>query len=100
MNGKRPLILRLKDGSLPDQSCYDLCSFWAEEDEWDGKPNADYWQQQAKDYAWSIKLGLKAWVSSPAIENRLAEEEPHWKDNTYQWEDRMDYFTAHETAAI
>tara|TARA_R100001129_G_scaffold18719_2_gene11960 strand:- start:50 stop:352 length:303 start_codon:yes stop_codon:yes gene_type:complete len=100
MNGKRPAILRMSDGSLSDQACFDLCSFWAEEDEWEGSEQADYWKKKADELKWSLKLNLKAWTSSPVIENRLAAEAPHWEEHIFQWDDRMNYFSIHPSAKI
>ena len=101
MNGKRPAILRMRDGSLSDQACFDLCSFWAEEDDWEGRTHeANYWKERAEEFKWSLKMNLKAWTSSPAIEDRLAEEAAKWQEHTFEWDDRMDYFAVHPSATI
>jgi hypothetical protein len=85
VNGKIPKFTRTPDGSLTSYGCLNLCNYWAEEDEWEGKPTADLWRSEAKQYQWEVDHHCIAWVSSPKIEKRLAEEGSKWDTALVPW---------------
>jgi hypothetical protein len=64
MSGKRPKYTRTPDGGLLSMSCYEICRFWAEEDEFEGRNHdAETWRDAAELQTWHrIRIVL---VSQP-----------------------------------
>jgi hypothetical protein len=85
VNGKRPKYTRTPDGSLLGVSCYHICNFWAEEDEFEGRlADAATWREEAEIYKREIEYGI-SWVASPFIERRLEKEADQWRSAYVPW---------------
>lgn len=86
MSGKRPKYTRTPDGGLLGISCYEICRFWAEEDEFEGRnADAQIWRDEADNYKRGIEYGM-SWSHNPFIEKRLKAEENKWKGSYVPWD--------------
>lgn len=88
MKMQPPKVVRWPDGSLTGHACMVICRYYAEEAEWNNE-DSTYWRQQENDYRKGVELGLKSWVSHPAIERKLKEDAELWKKSWVSWEQRQ-----------
>jgi len=85
---EKPKIVETPDGSITAAGCYQLCKYWAAEDEFDGKhEDAKYWVELGETFLKTLQYSLCGWARHLRITDRLRKEK--WK--LIPWEERMNH---------